>query len=121
MTNDDSFKRALAYCHNDTEKMLALYKQKCRRLRAENLRLSATISNLNERSRLEYSNNYPFLTFRMDEKTGRLIYIRICHCLNDIESVADSLSNEILIYVPLSEFRTFQGSEVYSLDPNNLK
>lgn len=121
MPNDDSFKRALAYCHNDTEKMLALYKQKCRRLKAEILRLSAAISNLNERNRLEFSNNYPFLTFRMDDKSGRLIYIRICHCLGDIDSVAESLDGGSLIYVPLSEFRTFSDSELCSLSPNNLK
>ena len=121
MAKDDRFDKAVAYCHNDKSKLLSLYMNKCLKLRAEILRLSAEVSNLKSRHRLEYADNYPFIAFKFDEKKGRLIYLRACNTLADFDTLTDVSNKDALVYVPLSEFKAFTPQCESRFNQNYLK
>ena len=121
MAKDDRFDKAVAYCHNDKSKLLNLYMNKCLKLRAENLRLSAEVNNLRNHHRLEYADNYRFIAFKFDDKKGRLIDLRICNTLADFDTLTDVSDKDALVYVPLSEFKAFTPQCESRFNQNYLK
>lgn len=121
MEKDDRFDRAVAYCHSDKTKLLNLYMNKCRKLRAEISRLSAQIDNFQNHHGLKCADNYPFIAFRFDDKKGRLIYLRVCNTLADFDTLTDVIDENTLVYVPISEFKTFTPQCESRFNQNYLK